>query len=122
MAASRHVETNGVFRGGEESTRDGGGDTGTQAPAERHMRESVIPTAAKRLSRVPQVYDGHARSHSRRHAESAQAEPGVTVKIGRVEVRAVFPETPPGARTPAPGKKPALTLEDYLKRRNEERR
>jgi hypothetical protein len=42
-------------------------------------------------------------------------EPSVQVTIGRVEVRAIFPEAPP-ARIPAPRARPTVSLDEYLKR------
>ncbi|PXF58911.1 MAG: hypothetical protein C4B59_12540 [Candidatus Methanogaster sp.] len=48
---------------------------------------------------------------------SEPAEPAaIRVTIGRVEVRATTPPQPPAPRTRPPG--PALTLDDYLKKRN----
>jgi hypothetical protein len=45
-----------------------------------------------------------------------QAAPAVRITIGRVEVRAVFPEPP--ARRPPARSRPTLSLDDYLKQNN----
>jgi hypothetical protein len=45
------------------------------------------------------------------------AEPSVRITIGRVEVRAVFPE-PAVRRTLVPRSKPTVSLDDYLKQSN----
>jgi hypothetical protein len=44
-----------------------------------------------------------------------QPEPSVQVTIGRVEVRAIFPEAP-AASMPAPRARPTVSLDEYLKR------
>jgi len=44
-------------------------------------------------------------------------EPQVRISIGRVDVRAVFPE-PAARRTPAPRQRPTVSLDDYLKQSN----
>jgi hypothetical protein len=46
---------------------------------------------------------------------TTDSEPALQVTIGRVEVRAVFPAPPP-RRVPPVGRKPSLSLDDYLKR------
>jgi hypothetical protein len=43
--------------------------------------------------------------------------PRVTVTIGRVDVRAIFPAPAEAPRAPAPRPGPATTLADYLKQR-----
>jgi hypothetical protein len=54
-------------------------------------------------------------------AEAAQGPPTIRITIGRVEVRAVqSPSAAPAQPAPRPG--PALSLEAYLKERNEARR
>ena len=52
-----------------------------------------------------------------------QSDPVVHVSIGRIEIRAATPPSPPApdrglAVRPAPIRRPALTLDDYLERRN----
>jgi hypothetical protein len=47
----------------------------------------------------------------------AEPSPIIQVRIGRVEVRAVLPPTPPVRRAAEP-LKPALSLEEYLKQRS----
>jgi hypothetical protein len=46
----------------------------------------------------------------------------VNVTIGRVEVRAIMPDSKPAERPKAKKPGPSLSLDEYLKRRNEERR
>ncbi len=45
------------------------------------------------------------------------SEPPIQVTIGRVEVRAIFPE-PPARRIPPSRSRPTVSLDDYLKRSN----
>jgi len=47
---------------------------------------------------------------------SRAQQPAFQVKIGRVEVRAVFPD-PPARRNPPAQARPSLSLDDYLNRR-----
>ena len=53
---------------------------------------------------------------------SAAEPPVIRVRIGRVEVRAVPPPQRPAPPPRAAPRRPALTLDDYLKQRSEERR
>jgi hypothetical protein len=48
--------------------------------------------------------------------------PTIKVTIGRIEVRAIMPPAPPAPRTKPARTGPTLSLEDYLKQRNEGRR
>jgi len=50
------------------------------------------------------------------------APPTVRVTIGRIEVRAALPAQPAATRGPPSPRRPALSLDDYLKRRNGESR
>ena len=50
--------------------------------------------------------------------EAAEAEPSITVHIGRVEVQSSFPEPASVARAPS-RRGPILSLSEYLKQRNE---
>jgi hypothetical protein len=45
----------------------------------------------------------------------------VHISIGRIEVRAVTPPAQPAARTP-PAPRPKLSLDEYLRQRNEGKR
>jgi hypothetical protein len=60
------------------------------------------------------------RAARRREAsrETAEAEPTITVHIGRVEVQSSFPEPAPVARVASRRRGPALSLSEYLKQRN----
>ncbi len=49
-------------------------------------------------------------------ASFSAPESSVQVSIGRVEVRAIFPEPPPVRRAPAPRSSPIVSLDDYLNR------
>ncbi|MDX1546713.1 MAG: hypothetical protein R3247_06985 [Rhodothermales bacterium] len=46
----------------------------------------------------------------------------IRVRIGRVEVRAVSPPQRPAPPPRAAPRRPALSLDDYLKQRSEDRR
>ena len=54
--------------------------------------------------------------------ELPSSPPTVRVTIGRVEVRAILPPTSPPPRIPPARRGPALSLDDYLKQRNEGQR
>jgi len=58
----------------------------------------------------------NGRQSSRVEAPEATA-PTVRVSIGRIEVRAVFPEQPQRQPPPLP-RNPALSLSEYLKQRD----
>jgi hypothetical protein len=51
----------------------------------------------------------------------SSSTPDVHVSIGRVEVRALFPE-PPTRRAPPPRPRPTVSLDDYLNQRNRGKR
>lgn len=55
-----------------------------------------------------------------RHPDSPSPPPSIRITIGRIDVRAVSP-SPPSAR-PSMSPRPQLTLDDYLRQRNEGRR
>jgi hypothetical protein len=64
--------------------------------------------------------DGHSTANgmpSSRAEEHEDSAPIVRVSIGRVEVRAVFPDPPPRQSAPLP-RSSALTLSEYLKQRD----
>jgi hypothetical protein len=52
------------------------------------------------------------------HQERA-AEQTIRISIGRVEVRAPTPPAPPAPPTPARLARPSLSLDDYLRQRDE---
>jgi hypothetical protein len=52
------------------------------------------------------------------HVSAPDASPTIRVSIGRVEVRAIMPPAPPAPRTRPERRGPALSLDEYLKRRN----
>jgi len=86
----------------------------------RRQRESSTPRAQPRLEA-----QGEAgfRTHPTTHGREAEmpVEPTIRVTIGRVDVRLVQPPTaakPPPTRTATP---PALSLDEYLKKRSEGR-
>ena len=54
-------------------------------------------------------------------SSSSQSQPAIEVSIGKVEVRAVFPE-PAVRRAPLQRSRPTVSLDDYLNRRNRGRR
>jgi len=52
------------------------------------------------------------------HQEKADQKPNIRVTIGRIEVRAALPPAPPPRAQPV-RRRPALPLDQYLKRRSE---
>jgi len=96
---------------------------------------SIAPQAFRRDATVPGAAANTSTSHeglfhpaSSQAAQPAGAEPEarpqqttIRISIGRVEVRAVQP-TPTAVPLPATRPNPALSLDDYLKGRNEAKR
>jgi hypothetical protein len=73
--------------------------------------------------RVPVSQEGEADPLEGHHRTQPSApEPTVQVTIGRVEVRAVTPPAQPQPGLTTRPRKPALSLDDYLRRRKEGRR
>lgn len=81
------------------------------------QRASIRPRVDVETS-LP-VSRGERRNGSRQRTQDTPAEPAVRVTIGRVEVRAIQPASPPAPRRLP---EPRLTLEDYLRQRREGRR
>jgi hypothetical protein len=91
-----------------------------QVPGE--PTETVVTKPAAPHPTMPAVVrrDGQPPSNSRqssRAEESETPEPIVRVSIGRIEVRAVFPEQPQRQPAPLP-RSSALSLSEYLKQRD----
>jgi len=90
-------------------------------PAPDFAREVISNSASTVNARVSPATIGMralagARDRGLQVANSA-SELAVHITIGRVEVRAVFPE--PSVRpAPPPKNRPSLSLDDYLKKRN----
>lgn len=91
----------------------------TETPRDlKHDEEGQIPVEI-----VPsRIFTGFAKaygvSQSSRALKAVQhSEPVVTIKIGRIEVRAVMPEKP----APKTQQFPPLSLKEYLRQRSEER-
>jgi hypothetical protein len=94
------------------------------AAPETMVARSLSPYAgpfATRAVRPPIA----SRSEGARSAEALAAaespETSVQISIGRVEVRAVFPEQPARRSSPAPSR-PTVSLDDYLNQRHGGRR
>jgi hypothetical protein len=84
-----------------------------RAPTPRAAPRVVEP----RLSRAPTVSEAQPPPASTASdARREDAAPTIRVTIGRVDVRAVAPAPPERRRAPE-SSRPALTLEDYLRRR-----
>jgi hypothetical protein len=86
-------------------------------PKEQAAYEQVVPHPT-----IPAIpwRDGQSASNgmpSSRVEEHEDSAPIVRVNIGRVEVRAVFPDPPPRPSGPPP-RSSALTLSEYLKQRD----
>lgn len=88
------------------------------APADRGRDDDAPLVPSPPVARRPSMGEGE------RHAalsdplgDARREEPAVSVTIGRVEVRAVFPSPPPAR--PAPRPAPQLTLEEYVRQRRE---
>lgn len=104
----------------------------TFAPIKRLVRSKDLPAKEHSTGDFPilsksSIAKTHHQSSLREFREEiAFSEPSsppttIRVTIGRVEVRAIMPPAPPTRAKPAlPG--PALSLEDYLKQRNEGKR
>jgi hypothetical protein len=114
----------------ESSTRSpqepAGGLLGTEplSPAYRDLLETMAVRARAAQVLVAPMQSKHVSSFPTQNASTAfpapEVEPTISITIGRVDVRAVFPQ-PQAQRTrrvhPAP-----MSLDEYLKRRNEGRR
>ncbi len=73
----------------------------------------VMPAAHVR----PEILKPALPSETKRKSTST-----IQVTIGRIEVRAIMPPAPPAPRTKPARTGPTLSLEDYLKQRNQGRR
>ncbi len=76
------------------------------------------PLQSRRVARP--TYASPAAIGARGHAPlptNGSTEPAVHVTIGRVEVRAIFPD-PPARRLPMAKPRPTLSLDEYLKQRD----
>jgi len=116
-----------------------GGDAGSEFPSALEQARSAgrltlkpdltpdlaIGPAPGQEAETPVIGAGPAGTAARQAAPTltpqalagAEREPAIRVTIGRVEVRAVFPEQP--AKRSAPGRfRPSVTLDEYLKRGN----
>ena len=94
-------------------------DSAPKPAAEAGESTSIGRPAVKRESLKPQI-----RVHVEDEPGTATPIPPVSdepatvnVTIGRVEVRAVMPETPPPPRKKTTKSGPSMSLDDYLKRR-----
>jgi hypothetical protein len=101
---------------------------GHAAPDETHvLRPLLLPyrLTAKVPPQDPRLaaFPGQGRALPGGHdpGEERPAAPVVRVSIGRIEVRAVFP-APPSAVRPAAAPRPKLSLDEYLRQRNEGKR
>ncbi|HET9212938.1 MAG TPA: hypothetical protein VFR03_21205 [Thermoanaerobaculia bacterium] len=79
----------------------------------------LVPRAALRQEPPPAALASPSSRAEAGPAAAAAPEPTIRVTIGRIEVRSAAP-APPAAPAPRPAA-PRLSLEEYLRRRNEER-
>jgi hypothetical protein len=78
---------------------------------------SITSSPARLQPSVPNVTLSSMPQNNR----SEQQQPAIRITIGRVDVRAIMPAVPPPAAAPV-RPKPALSLESYLKQREEGKR
>jgi hypothetical protein len=123
----------GVRRAGPRST----GRTTQEAQRASRTIESREPDPERPTENPPDAYDafertgtpvrdhpersesvepGGSSSYSTRENAFSRVEPTIRVTIGRIEVRAVSPPSPPPRRTKQPA--PEMSLDDYLRARN----
>jgi hypothetical protein len=81
---------------------------------ETPTRATTLTTSAEPASALARPAVSNPQPASQPLAVAA-AEPSIRVTIGRVEVRAVFPDQPV-KRTPPPRFRPRVSLDDYLSR------
>ena len=88
------------------------------------LREVTEPTEAQsaETSYLKPQSPGKIRFLQATEMKPSSAEPTIKVTIGRVEVRAVMPSVPIATASHARTQSPTLSLDDYLKRRNERQR
>ncbi|MBI1868059.1 MAG: hypothetical protein HYS06_07180 [Methylocystis sp.] len=88
-----------------------------QAPAEPSVpsRGGLTPRAPSTVQRGETPHLAAPLPFPRVQAESPPAQPRVQVTIGRIEIRAAQAQAP--ARTPPPRSAPAMSLDDYLAKR-----
>ncbi|HEY2295929.1 MAG TPA: hypothetical protein VGM86_34950 [Thermoanaerobaculia bacterium] len=102
-----------------------GGTTLPPEPADQGHSEAALPAHRPLIPRAalrqpPPAAPAPLASRAEAGPAAASApEPTIRVTIGRIEVRAAAP-APPQAPAPRPAA-PRLTLEEYLRRRGEER-
>lgn len=91
----------------------GGGDPGS----ERTDQQTAAASPPARLIRPVEVAQAPPRRAEEPRPSREAGPPPVRVTIGRVDVRAVSPGPPRPVRRAEP-RRPALSLDDYLERRN----
>jgi hypothetical protein len=92
---------------------------GQPSPTIVSMSAVELPATTSPANRQTGVPHPISSSLANNHAE--QSAPAIKITIGRVDVRAIMPSVATPARTPSrPG--PALSLESYLKQREEGKR
>jgi hypothetical protein len=85
----------------------------SSAPAERAPKPVQPETRERKREVIREQVPPFRAGSRRREGGGSSEENSVTVHIGRIEVRAVMPEEEPRREA----QKPALSLADYLKRR-----
>ncbi len=103
--------------GGERETVTAPPDAPGESRAVQPAREAVAPAPPIPTPIAPQVRVAQPPAEPRlAEAAPASAAPRISVTIGRIDVRAVAPPLP-AARSRLARPAPALSLDDYLKRR-----
>ena len=89
-----------------------GGRRGAFSPAPGAFATTLLPPSPSPFTPAAAPQPDPTTDFARR-----DVSPRITVTIGRVDVRAVFPAPPEAARAPVQRPGPATTLAEYLKRR-----
>lgn len=90
-------------------------------PAPGDKPQAFAPPSERATAEKPMAPNRQPAKQRFAAEQAHQSEPSVRVTIGRVEVRAVFPEQPV-KRSPPPRFRPSVTLDDYLNRGSGARR
>jgi hypothetical protein len=117
---SMTVDSARSFASFQEISRSESGPGDAPAP-KRNLNLHPVPRGETGTFEIGSEHAAAARAEAPNRLPAPQphagdpSEPAIRVTIGRVEVRAVFPEQPV-KRSPPPRFRPSVTLDDYLNR------